>query len=97
VIFVDTPMKVMNPEYKKIGIEPINIWIRNEIGTVLHLDEINHSAEVVTETMENAPKYKEKILALANDYIYNLDCSAKAGATYIIRSLQEKSKLRNQK
>lgn len=97
VIFIDTPMKVMNPEYKKIGIEPINIWIRNEIGTVLHLDEINHSAKVITETMEDAPKYKEKISAFVNDYIYNLDCSAKAGATYIIRSLQEKSKLRNSK
>ena len=32
VLFIDTPMKIMNPEYKKIGIEPLNIWMRYEIG-----------------------------------------------------------------
>lgn len=32
VLFVDTPMKVMNPEYQKIDTVPINIWMRDVIG-----------------------------------------------------------------
>lgn len=37
VLFIDTPMKIMNPEYKKIGIEPLNIWMRYESGVYLSL------------------------------------------------------------
>lgn len=37
VLFIDTPMKVMNPEYKKIDVEPINIWMRESIGATLNL------------------------------------------------------------
>lgn len=91
VVFVDTPMKVMNPQYQKIGIEPINIWIRNEIGTILHLDEINHAAQVVQNTMEHTADYHDKLEAFVNEYVYNLGCSAQVGAKYIISSLIEKS------
>ena len=31
VLFVDTPMKVMNPEYQKIDTVPINIWMRDTV------------------------------------------------------------------
>lgn len=92
VIFVDTPMKVMNSEYEKIGIEPINIWIRNEIGTILHMDEIDQAGRVVRNTMEHAADYRERIQSFVNEYVYNPGSSAKVGASYIISSLQEKAK-----
>lgn len=94
VIFVDTPMKVMNPEYEKIGIEPINIWIRNEIGTVLHMDEIDKAAQTVQNMVAHADEYHDRIDGFVNEYVYNLGSSAQVGAKYIISSLVEKSKNR---
>ena len=91
VVFVDTPMKVMNPQYQKIGIEPINIWCRNEIGTILHMDEIDQAARVVRHTMEHSDEYHDRIEQFVNTYVYNLGSSAKVGAKYIISSLLEKS------
>ena len=91
VVFVDTPMKIMNPQYKKIGIEPINIWIRNEIGTILPMDQINQAAQIVQYTMEHSDTYHDKIEKFVEAYVYNLGCSAKVGAKYIISSLLEKS------
>lgn len=28
VLYINTPMKIMNPEYEKIGVVPINIFMR---------------------------------------------------------------------
>ncbi len=31
VVFIDTPIKIMNPDYKKIDVEPYNIWVREKM------------------------------------------------------------------
>lgn len=94
VVFVDTPMKIMNPSYQKIGVEPINIWIRNEIGAIVHMDEIDRTARIVENTMTRHADYQERIQKFVNEYVYNLDSSAKVGANYIISSLKEKAQNR---
>lgn len=94
VIFIDTPMKVMNPEYKKINVEPFNIWCRNIIGEVVKVDQINKINDVIKTTLENEDKYKEKITKLLNSNVYNLGSSSEKGATYIIKIIQEKIKER---
>ena len=94
VLFIDTPMKVMNPEYKKIDVEPINIWMRESIGATLKPDEMDKVPEVVEEMLNNADKYKDRIEKFVNEYVYNLGHSAEVGAEYIIgeviKKIQEK-------
>ena len=92
VLFIDTPMKVMNPEYKKIDTEPINIWMRNVIGETLKLDEIGKVNETVERMLDSAEMYHEKIDNFAHEYLYNMGHSAEVGAKYIISSIQEKIK-----
>jgi len=41
VIFIDTPKKVFNPEYERIEITPIEVALRNKIGTVIQSSEVN--------------------------------------------------------
>ena len=90
VLFVDTPMKIMNPDYKKIDVEPFNVWARNEIGQVVPVDECKNINKVVNKMLDDNLKYQEKIDKLVNESVYNLGNSAKVGATYIINSIQEK-------
>ena len=90
VLFVDTPMKIMNPDYKKIDVEPFNVWARNEIGQVVPVDECKNINKVVNKMLDNNLKYQEKIDKLVNESVYNLGNSAQVGATYIINSIQEK-------
>lgn len=47
-------------------------------------------AETVDYLLEHKKQYREQIDMLAHEYIYNLGCAAKAGADYIIKSLQSK-------
>ena len=90
VVFIDTPMKVMNPEYKKIDVEPFNIWARNEIGKVVELKQIGQIKDVIDDTLNHTDDYNEKITKLVDEYVYNLGNSAEFGAKYIIDVIQNK-------
>lgn len=89
VLFIDTPMKIMNPEYKKIGIEPLNIWMRYEIGRVLKLDEIDKTADTAAKMLAASDTYKDSIDRFVKEYVYNLGSSASVGAKYIIKEIQK--------
>lgn len=90
ILFIDTPMKVMNPDYEKIPTKPLNILLRDQLGKNLKPNEMGQVTETVDYLLGHREQYREQIEMLAHKYIYNLGCSAKAGADYIIRSLQSK-------
>ena len=90
VIYVDTPMKVMNPEWKRIKEVPLNIWIREEAGKVLKLDEISKANEYVEYLLEHKDDYYEKLKKLRDDNVYNIGNSGAVGARYIIDSIFNK-------
>ena len=97
VISIDTPMKIMNPEYKKIKVEPFNVWARTEIGEVVKVKDIKDIDKVVKDMLENPKKYQKKISILKKDSVYNLGNSAEIGAEYIIDCIQAKVKERKKK
>ena len=97
VLYIDTPMKIMNPHYKDIDVVPINIWSRNEIGKSLKLDELDKIKDIINELLNSKEKYNKKITKLVNEYVYNLGNSAEVGANYIIKIIQDKVKERSKK
>lgn len=96
VIFIDTPPKIMNPEYKRIDTEPINIWIRNEAGRLVKLDELDKLDSIVREMLENREKYREKITALTERCVYNLGRGSEVGGKYLIEAVQEQIRKRKE-
>ena len=97
VISIDTPMKIMNPEYKKIQVEPFNIWAREQIGEIVKIKDIKNINTVVKKILKDPKKYQKKISTLKKDSVYNLGNSAEVGAEYIINCVQTKVKERNKK
>lgn len=94
VLFIDTPMKVMNPEYEKINTPPINIWMREVIGAVVKPDELEKLPEAVERLLSGRDEYREKIDRFVHEYVYNLGNSGEVGAKYIINEIQKKIKER---
>ncbi len=97
VLYIDTPMKIMNPNYQDIDIEPINVWARNKIGKSLKVDELNKINETVKELLKDKDKYNKAITKVVNEYVYNLGNSSEVGANYIIDLIQKKIKERSKK
>lgn len=88
VLFIDTPMKVMNPEYDKIKTKPINITLRNVVGRSIPPEQANTAATIAADLIQNADKYRETIQKTRSDRLYNIGNSAKLSGIYIIRSLK---------
>ena len=97
VMYINTPMKVMNPEWQKIEYPPLNIFLRDQLGKSLNVDQLDQTAETARYLLENSDAYREKIRELAREYVYNLDGSAEAGARYIIKTIQNKVKMKGKK
>ena len=92
VLFINTPMKIMNPEYQKIDTVPLNILLREEIGCSLNLDELNLLGDKVQMLLERKNDYYEKIGNFVQEYVYNHGTSAEIGAKYIVTAIQRKIK-----
>jgi len=92
VLFIDTPMKVMNPEYKRIDVEPFNIWVREKLGKVEKPNDLSKVDKTVDYLLNNSDKYKKDIDKVLHEYFYNIGTSGEVGAKYIIECVQKKIK-----
>ncbi len=90
ILFINTPMKVMNPDYQNIDTVPLNILLRDKLGKSLDLDQLDKIAETVDYLIDNSDVYHEQIGEIAHTYLYNLGHSGEVGAKYLIQTIQQK-------
>jgi YidC/Oxa1 family membrane protein insertase len=83
-LFLNTPMKIMNPEWQKIGIEPMEIWIRDRIGVSLEISDLGQVATLALDLLAQADLYRDKISAVMSEYLYNPGTAAEVGGQYLI-------------
>ena len=88
ILFIDTPMKVMNPDYQDIDTVPLNILLRDKLGLSINPTNLEKVGESVDYLLDNSPEYEKRIEEIANEYIYNLGTSAEVGGRFIIEELQ---------
>ena len=92
VLFINTPMKVVNPDYQELKEVPIDIELRDKVGISLELSALNEVNASVDKLLNTEQFAKSAMEDLRNYYIYNIGNSGKVGAKYIIERLMEKSK-----
>lgn len=88
-LFINTKMKVENPNYEKIGIVPQEIQLRNELGIALEKDELYKVPEVVEELISNNSRRTE-IEQIRDRYFFGLSSHGEQGVKYIISRLVKK-------
>jgi len=82
-IYINTPMKVMNSEYNKLGIEPLDITLRNKLGVSVDVDKLNNLPEIIEDMRNNSEKYRMSIESTVNDYLFYPGRSGEAAGKYI--------------
>ncbi len=97
VLYINTPMKVMNPNYKDIDIVPLNVWARDKIGKSLDVKDLNKTKDTIRELLKDKDKYSKIITKVMNEYVYNIGNSSEVGANYIIDLIQKKIKEKKDK
>ena len=97
VLFINTPMKIMNPEYDRIDVLPINIEIREIVGTSVDLDKLDQVREKVDYLFEHADEYAARIADYRDNQVYNIGHSAEIGGRYVAMQLMERAKKKKDK
>lgn len=89
-LFVDTPMKVMNPEYQRLKTVPMDILIRNTIGRSIKPGNA-HSVEItVSELLRDREQYREQICTVVQQSLYHPGKSGAVGGQYILNALTKR-------
>ena len=92
MLFIDTPMKVANPNYADTVAEPLNLTLRGKIGIQLKPEQTNQVGKSLEYLLEHAADYSQKIAELTDEYLYHMGHSGEIGGRYILSSLQKKAK-----
>lgn len=90
VLYIDTPMKIMNLDYEKINIEPINKTLRTSLGQVVPPDDLGNILSTIEKMLSDRSRYSKAIDDVFHENIFNIGRSSELCGKYIIRSLKNK-------
>lgn len=96
-IFIDTPMKVINPDYLKTGLKPTEISFRNQIGRSFALDRLREIPPVIEHMLERPEEYAAQIRKVLETYYFNPGHAGEAAGRYILQSLISKQQAKKGK
>jgi YidC/Oxa1 family membrane protein insertase len=84
VLYIDVPRRVRNLNYEKIGTEPLEISIREEVGVVLAPGNVADAPERIEELLSNPDRFRNHISELRRRILFNPGRSAEVGGREIL-------------
>ena len=94
-LFINTPMKIMNPEYDQLPLVPLEISLRDELGVSINTDELGTLADAVASLLEHSDEYRIRIASILEHTIYDIGDGARGGGDYLIARVKEIEYLRS--
>ena len=89
VIYVDVPKKAHNKEYDKIQFVPLEVSIRDKIGEIISINNLESMPERIEFLYGNINVFQNKIKKIRDDTIFNIGESGQAAADEIIQIINE--------
>ena len=94
-IFIDTTMKVTNPDWQELGIEPTDISLRNEVGLSFAPHDMSNMVVAIEDMVAHPDTWSDQIGAVREKTIFNVGHSAEVAGEYLLSEilrLQEQRK-----
>ncbi|HCN45525.1 MAG TPA: CDP-glycerol--glycerophosphate glycerophosphotransferase [Pseudomonas sp.] len=83
VIFVDVPRKVLNPDYGRLEIEPIEVRIREELGVVVPTERLGDLGEIAQALANEPEQWQASLREARQRWIFNNGTSGATAAAYL--------------
>ena len=91
-LFVDTPPKINNPDYARLGIEPQEFRLRHLIGETLAPEKADIAGELAGRLLTEKDGRAEQIRQVRDELIANFPDSAPIFSKAILRAVMEQQK-----
>ena len=89
-IFVDTPMKVGNPDWQQLGITPTDISLRSQVGTPFAPERAAEIGDEVRNMLANSETWRNRIASVREGFIFNVGHGAETSGEYLLSSMLAK-------
>ena len=90
VVFIDTPIKVNNPTYRDLDLEPLELSLRDKLGARLLPEELDQAPEKINFLLSHAEDYAKQIAQMRNTHIGSFGFSGEISGKYLVDSLMAK-------
>ncbi len=90
-LFINTPMKVINPEYDQYENKPMEITFREVCGISIDPTETSIIEKHAAYVLGRSDDYREIIGTFMKENVYNIGRSGQNGAKYIVSKLLRRS------
>ncbi len=86
-ICINTPMKVGNPNWERLGIEPTDITLRDEVGVSLDPKRLDQLPQMVEDMLKDPRKWNERIMRARSKTVFNPGRGAEIAGRYLLDSI----------
>lgn len=93
-IFIDTPMKVSNPDYEELGIIPTDILWRDQVGLSFKPNALDSLGDSVRMLIEDQAAWTDRIRKVRSKCIFNLGNGAETAGEYLVSCMLAKQEAR---
>jgi YidC/Oxa1 family membrane protein insertase len=83
VIYIDTPQKTVNPEWRQLDVVPFEALVREEIGRIVNSRDVHTLPAVIGASLAEPEAMRERALAARAKHVFNVGRSATAAADYL--------------
>ncbi len=91
-LFINTPKKVMNPEYDRIPCIPVEVSLRDRLGISLEEDMAGTADKAIQQLLDHPEEYRQSIEKAMEDSLFHPGHSAEVAGRYIIEAVDKKEK-----
>jgi hypothetical protein len=85
VLFIDVPRRIRNPNWRELGIEPVENSIREQVGEIVGQDALAEAPAAIERLLSDPGRFRETIRALREKMVFRLGHSIPDGAAEIAR------------
>ena len=89
IIFIDIPPRVRNPNWNEIQSEPLEMSIREKVGSIISPSKLEELPMAIAQLLNNDHAFSDRIKSLREEFVYNLGDSETVGPEEIKKLLKK--------
>jgi len=83
-LFIDTQLRVDNPQCCEVGIEPIENVYRSQLGLCLRPENMKDLAKMLEQILNSREEYSKSVPQMRDELVANWQHAARIGGDYIL-------------
>jgi YidC/Oxa1 family membrane protein insertase len=90
VLFIDVPRRIRNPNWRELGIDPVEETIRTQVGEIVSPDALEEAQAAIERLLAHPDRFRAKMRELRETMVFRLGHSVPDGAAEIARLAEER-------